>query len=245
MAEPEFPCHWTHPHGRHPWTPLLPDPDAPRVLHLDPHQPITCPGRPAPVTTPVIPIDQLQLQRSDDPAGMAGSTDVRIGEHAVVSIGGGSHGWRFRVQLTPGQAIIGFGKFGTIGVGFEEEDRDWNSNLPYTSGLRRIADHIGDNRVTGNEDDVIPYDTALAAIALIRDAAAEEPGRGAVCPTCRNRNRTAQDNGEPAIAYDHWHEDCTWEPLEPDYWARSAAEAEKRGRNELGWLNPEPDEDGE
>jgi hypothetical protein len=46
-ARGEFPCHWTHPHGRHPWLPLIEDPEAPRVFYLDPESgTVTCPGKP-------------------------------------------------------------------------------------------------------------------------------------------------------------------------------------------------------
>ena len=40
----EYPCYWTHVHGRHEWTPLVGDPEVERVLHLFPDQPVTCPG---------------------------------------------------------------------------------------------------------------------------------------------------------------------------------------------------------
>lgn len=36
-------CHWTHEHGPHEWTPLVTDPDNPRVLHLF-GESFTCPG---------------------------------------------------------------------------------------------------------------------------------------------------------------------------------------------------------
>jgi hypothetical protein len=49
--EQEFPCHWTHPHGRHPWTPLVVDPENPRVLHLM-NEAVTCPGLPEQPVTP-------------------------------------------------------------------------------------------------------------------------------------------------------------------------------------------------
>lgn len=39
-----YQCHWTHVHDRHEWTPLVGDPEADRVLHVFPDQPVTCPG---------------------------------------------------------------------------------------------------------------------------------------------------------------------------------------------------------
>jgi hypothetical protein len=38
------PCHWTHSHEPHEWTPLLEDPGAERVLHIG--AAIMCPGKP-------------------------------------------------------------------------------------------------------------------------------------------------------------------------------------------------------
>lgn len=40
--------------------------------------------------------------------------------------------WAYRVRLSEKQAIVGFPKFGTIGIGFAVEDDDWNTNLPYS-----------------------------------------------------------------------------------------------------------------
>lgn len=40
----DYQCHWRHKHDRHEWTPIVPDPDAARVLHVFPDSPIECPG---------------------------------------------------------------------------------------------------------------------------------------------------------------------------------------------------------
>ena len=40
----EAQCHWTHVHGRHEWTPLVPEPGEERVLHVFRDAPIECPG---------------------------------------------------------------------------------------------------------------------------------------------------------------------------------------------------------
>ena len=76
--------------------------------------------------------------------------------------------WLFRVQLRGEQAILGFPKFGTIGIGFAQEE-DWNSNLPYTSDAEAIHDHIARNK----GDDAISREDVLAAIRLVQAAAAE------------------------------------------------------------------------
>lgn len=59
--------------------------------------------------------------------------------------------WLFRVPLTDKQAIVGFPKFNTIGVGFQKEE-DWNTNLPYSCSAEEIYHHIkcnkGDKKIT-------------------------------------------------------------------------------------------------
>lgn len=53
--------------------------------------------------------------------------------------------WLARVQVGGGQALVAFPKFGTIGIGFAQEE-DWNTNLPYTSPAAGIWNHIKHNR---------------------------------------------------------------------------------------------------
>jgi hypothetical protein len=53
--------------------------------------------------------------------------------------------WEYRVQLGEGQAILGFPKFNTIGVGFALE-KDWNTNLPFRCSTEEIWQHIKHNR---------------------------------------------------------------------------------------------------
>ena len=74
--------------------------------------------------------------------------------------------WVFRVAVSENQAIVGFEKFFTIGIGFQHEE-DWNTNLPYQSSAQKIFDHISHNK----GDDSIPNKTCLEAIRLIQDAA--------------------------------------------------------------------------
>lgn len=74
--------------------------------------------------------------------------------------------WMFRVRLTEHQAIVGFPKFGTIGIGFSKEE-DWNTNLPYSVDAGEIFDHISHNK----GDDAISDDDCLTAIRLIQDVA--------------------------------------------------------------------------
>lgn len=81
--------------------------------------------------------------------------------------------WAFRVRLTDKQAIVGFPKFGTIGVGFAVEE-DWNTNFPYTCGTEEIYDHIEHNK----GDDAITREDCLTAIRMVQDAAREARNGG-------------------------------------------------------------------
>lgn len=74
--------------------------------------------------------------------------------------------WYYRVQLSEKQAIVGFPKFSTIGIGFAKEE-DWNTNLPFTVSAERIYDHIKHNK----GDRSIKKAACLEAIELIREAA--------------------------------------------------------------------------
>lgn len=72
----------------------------------------------------------------------------------------------FRVKLSDTQAVLGFEKFGTVGIGFAQEE-DWNTNLPYTCSAQEILDHIRHNK----GDDAISDDDVLEAIELVQAAA--------------------------------------------------------------------------
>jgi hypothetical protein len=77
--------------------------------------------------------------------------------------------WTYRVGLTEGQAVIGFPKFGTIGIGFAVEE-DWNTNLPYTQTAEAITDHIWHNHGDSIPDTPEWRITVTAAIAIIQNA---------------------------------------------------------------------------
>lgn len=74
--------------------------------------------------------------------------------------------WAYRVRLSDRQAIVGFPKFGTIGIGFAVEE-DWNTNFPYTCDAVEIYEHIERNK----GDDSITREDCIAAIELIRERA--------------------------------------------------------------------------
>lgn len=77
--------------------------------------------------------------------------------------------WTYRVRLTDTQAVLGFPKFTTIGIGFAQEE-DWNTNLPYQAEARQILAHIIHNK----GDDSISDEDVLAAIKLIQQAAIKD-----------------------------------------------------------------------
>lgn len=71
--------------------------------------------------------------------------------------------WRVRVKVSRNQAVIGFPKFGTIGVGFQHEE-DYNTNLPYSCCPLKLFDHIKRNRRKADRK------TCIEAISLITKA---------------------------------------------------------------------------
>lgn len=77
--------------------------------------------------------------------------------------------WSYRVRLTEKQAVLGFPKFYTVGIGFAVED-DWNTNLPHSCNVHQILDHIWHNA----GDPSIKRDDVLDAIAMIQNAVAED-----------------------------------------------------------------------
>jgi hypothetical protein len=115
--------------------------------------------------------DLLRLERKEQ----ADETPV-LGGVLMLTPGLGPDYWAYRVAVSEGQAVVGFGKFGTIGIGFAIEE-DWNSNLPCRMiGAEEIFDHIKHNK----GDDTIPDARCIEAIRMIRAAAAEDMGWGSV-----------------------------------------------------------------
>ena len=79
--------------------------------------------------------------------------------------------WIFRVKVSDDQAIVGFPKFGTIGIGFAVEE-DWNTNLPSRDCEDReeeIFGHIQHNKGKENISDEI----CVEAIRMVNNIAAK------------------------------------------------------------------------
>lgn len=74
--------------------------------------------------------------------------------------------WTYRVRVSARQSVVGFPKFGTVGIGFAVED-DWNTNLPYTCDADQIYEHIEHNK----GDETITREDCVVAIEMIRLAA--------------------------------------------------------------------------
>jgi hypothetical protein len=110
---------------------------------------------------------ELKLERRDQ----TDKTPV-IGGLMMMTPSLGEDYWAYRVRLTDRQAVVGFPKFGTIGIGFAVEEADWNTNFPYTVATEKTFQHIKHNK----GDDAISDDDVRNAISLIRDAAAEDRG---------------------------------------------------------------------
>lgn len=84
--------------------------------------------------------------------------------------------WLYRVRLTEDQAVVGFPKFFTIGIGFAVEE-DWNTNLPYKTEATEIAKHIHDNRGPSISESPEDFNTIVAAIQLIQKQAELDKGK--------------------------------------------------------------------
>jgi len=89
----------------------------------------------------------LEVRDQDDSTGLFVSREGTA--MAMVTPDIGSDYWQYRVVLSDSQAVLGFPKFGTIGIGFAVEDEDWNLNLPYRCKADKIAAHIDRNRTKG------------------------------------------------------------------------------------------------
>jgi hypothetical protein len=125
----------------------------------------------------------LQLERRDMP-DRTPVVPMRRGT-AMITPAIDDDYWIYRVRLTDRQAVVGFPKFGTVGIGFAAET-DWNTNLPYRCQTIEIVSHIWHNvipeGVEPDEDGESPEHNITVldvyrAVRMIQDAATEDrPG---------------------------------------------------------------------
>ena len=90
---------------------------------------------------------------------------ISIGAMIPPSIGDKCY-WLLRVRLTNEQAIIAFPKFRTIGIGFQKEEEDWNTNKIYNKAAEVIYDWIKCNK----GDISISSKDCIQAIKMIQKA---------------------------------------------------------------------------
>ena len=82
--------------------------------------------------------------------------------------------WIARVSLgSKGQALLAFLKFGTVGIGFEQEV-DWNTNLPCQCPAEQIYEHIKHNK--GKSCRHVTKAKCLEAIEALRKIGAKHLG---------------------------------------------------------------------
>jgi hypothetical protein len=103
---------------------------------------------------------QLEVREQEDTTGIFGNAVLVTADIHE------DYYWMFRVRLTDTQAVVGFPKFGTIGIGFAEETKP-NVNLPYRSGTASIVAHILCNK----GDDTITDADVTQAVELVVQAA--------------------------------------------------------------------------
>lgn len=106
---------------------------------------------------------ELKLERRHQP-----DATVQLGDVAMMTPPIDEDYWAYRVRLSETQAIVGFPKLSTIGIGFAVET-DWNTNLPYTSKAEDIYDHIKHNK----GDKAIRRADCIKAIRMVQEAAAQ------------------------------------------------------------------------
>lgn len=106
---------------------------------------------------------KLQLQVNQN--AIADTTRGLAASGVLLTPAIGESFWLYRVPVSDGQAVVGFPKFGVIGVGFQHEE-DWNTNLPSGTDAVEIYEHIRHNK----GDAKIPRERCVQAIRLIQTA---------------------------------------------------------------------------
>ena len=74
--------------------------------------------------------------------------------------------WLLRIRLSPKQAVVAFSKFGTFGIGFQHEVKEWNCNCVFSLPAERIYDGIKCNK----GDRRIPDAVCIRAIKKLQSA---------------------------------------------------------------------------
>ena len=107
---------------------------------------------------------KLQLEMNINAIDTTGKINVGSGVILFTPTVGEDY-WKYRVRLGNGQSILGFQKFGMIGIGFAKEI-DWNTNLPSGCDAEIIYNHIKVNK--GSKP--ITDEDCIEAIKMIQSA---------------------------------------------------------------------------
>ena len=82
--------------------------------------------------------------------------------------------WRYKVQVSDHQAVVGFPKFNVIGIGFQHEETDWDTNAPSRLKAEIIYNHIKVNAKVKADNKAPSEELCLAAIRLIQATVNEQ-----------------------------------------------------------------------
>jgi hypothetical protein len=99
--------------------------------------------------------------------------------------------WYYRVAVSDRQAVVGFPKFSTVGIGFEDEPGSLDLNLGYDRGTETIFRHVYSNK----GDAAIADDACRQAISMVRDAAARDIRGASAGPVVRRPARGPRKAG--------------------------------------------------
>lgn len=113
--------------------------------------------------------DTAHVEINKNTVGKQGAIDLGDGMAFTFTLAlADEDDWTFRVKLFQDQAILGFPKHNTIGIGFAQESEEgWNTNLPYTCETMEIYEHIKHNK----KYDEITDEQCIEAIKAIQECA--------------------------------------------------------------------------
>ena len=108
----------------------------------------------------------LEMNKTFDSGRYAASFGIIEGVGALVTPDIDESYWLMRVPVSQKQAIVCFPKFGTIGIAFQVEEDDWNTNLPHSCDAAKIYEHIRRNKGQRH----IKASTCITAIRMLQMA---------------------------------------------------------------------------
>jgi len=106
--------------------------------------------------------DDLVVEVNENFAADKNSTFLAGNTKVMVTPPLNENYWLLRVKVSDKQSVVAFPKFFTIGIGFQHEDEDWNTNLPWVLPSSEILNHIAVNKGRA------PLHKCLQAIQLLK-----------------------------------------------------------------------------